>query len=44
MNTLNNALSKRKDVSELILHSDQGFQYTSYKYKAICESRCSIHD
>lgn len=38
MDTLNDALSKRKDVCELILHSDQGFQYTSYEYKAICES------
>lgn len=37
MNTLNDALSKRKDVHGLILHSDQGFQYTSYEYKAICE-------
>jgi len=36
--TLNEAISKRKDVSGLILHSDQGFQYTSYEYKAICES------
>ncbi|MBO5183482.1 MAG: transposase family protein, partial [Bacilli bacterium] len=24
--------------SQLIIHSDQGFQYTSYEYKAICES------
>jgi len=38
MDTLNEAISKRKDVSGLILHSDQGFQYTSYEYKAICES------
>ena len=39
MDTLNEALSKRKDVVHgLILHSDQGFQYTSYEYKAICES------
>ena len=38
MDTLNDALNKRKDVSGLILHSNQGFQYTSYKYKAICES------
>lgn len=29
---------KRKDVTGLILHSDQGYQYTSYEYKAICES------
>ena len=38
MDTLNKAISKRKDVHGLILHSDQGFQYTSYEYKAICES------
>ena len=38
MDTLNEAILKRKDVSGLILHSDQGFQYTSYEYKAICES------
>ena len=38
MDTLNAALSKRKDVIGLILHSDQGFQYTSHEYKAICES------
>ena len=37
-NTLNDALSKQKDVSGLIIHSDQGFQYTSFEYKAICES------
>lgn len=36
--TLNEALTKRKDVHGLIIHSDQGFQYTSYEYKAICES------
>ncbi len=36
--TLNEALVKRKDVSGLIIHSDQGFQYTSFEYKAICES------
>ena len=38
MDTLNEAIAKIKDVSGLILHSDQGFQYTSYEYKAICES------
>ena len=36
--TLNEAIEKRKDVSNLIIHSDQGFQYTSFEYKAICES------
>ena len=38
VDTLNDALSKEKDVHGLILHSDQGFQYTSYEYKTICES------
>ena len=38
INTLNEAISKRKDVHGLIIHSDQGFQYTSHEYKAICES------
>ena len=38
IDTLNEAISKRKDVSGLIIHSDQEFQYTSYEYKAICES------
>ena len=39
MDTLNKALAKEKDVNGLIIHSDQGFQYTSYEYKAICESK-----
>lgn len=38
MDTLNEAISKEKDVYGVILHSDQGFQYTSNEYKAICES------
>ena len=38
MDTLNEALKKEKDIHGLILHSDQGFQYTSYEYKTICES------
>ena len=38
IDTLNDALTKRKDVRNLIIHSDQGFQYTSYEYKAICKS------
>ncbi len=37
-NTLNEAIKKEKDVHGLIIHSDQGFQYTSNEYKAICES------
>ena len=39
MDTLNEAITKEKDVQGLIIHSDQGFQYTSYEYKAICESK-----
>ena len=38
IDTLNEAIAKRKDVKGTIIHSDQGFQYTSYEYKAICES------
>ena len=38
IDTLNDAISKEKDVQGLIIHSDQGFQDTSYEYKAICES------
>ena len=38
IDTLNQAIAKRKDVHGLIIHSDQGYQYTSYEYKAICES------
>ena len=38
INTLNEAIAKRKNVYGTILHSDQGFQYTSYEYKVICES------
>ncbi len=38
IDTLNEAISKQKDVHGVILHSDQGFQYTSYEYRAICES------
>ena len=38
IDTLNEALSKEKDVHGLIIHSDQGFQYTSFEYKVICES------
>ena len=36
--TLNEAIAKEKDVKNLIIHSDQGFQYTSFEYKAICEA------
>ena len=39
MDTLNKALELEKDVHGLILHSDQGFQYTSYEYKAVCASK-----
>ena len=38
IDTLNEAIKKEKDVHGLIIHSDQGFQYTSNEYKAICES------
>jgi len=38
IDTLNNAIVKQKDVTGVILHSDQGFQYTSSEYRQICES------
>lgn len=38
MDTLNETIRKQKDVHGVILHSDQGFQYTSNEYKAICKS------
>ena len=38
MDTLNEAICKQKDVHGVILHSDQGFQYTSDEYRAICEA------
>ena len=37
--TLLEAIAKRKDVYGCILHSDQGFQYTSDEYRTICESK-----
>ena len=39
LNTLNKALEIEKDVHGLIIHSDQGFQYTSFEYKAVCASK-----
>ena len=39
IDTLNQALAKRKDVFGCILHSDQGFQYTSNEYKTICAGK-----
>ena len=42
MDTLNTAIRKQKDRYGTILHFNQRFQYTSYKYKAICESN-GIH-
>jgi len=35
---LNEAIEKRKNVHGLIIHSDQGWQYTSFEYKAICNA------
>ena len=39
INTLKLAFEKEKDVRNLIIHSDQGFQYTSFEYKALCNSK-----
>jgi len=39
IDTLNKAFETEKDVHGLIIHSDQGFQYTSHQYKAVCSSK-----
>ncbi len=39
IDTLNQAIAKRKDAYGCILHSDQGFQYTSNEYKTICSDK-----
>lgn len=39
IDTLLQAIAKRKDVYGCILHSDQGYQYTSNEYRMICESK-----
>ncbi len=36
--TLHDALNKEKEVVGCILHSDQGYQYTSKHYHTICQS------
>ncbi len=36
--TLKEALNKEKEVYGCILHSDQGYQYTSQHYQVICQS------
>jgi len=38
IDTLNEAITKTKDLNGLVLHSDQGSQYLSTEYKTICES------
>ena len=38
LDTLKEAISKRKDLNGLVLHSDRGSQYLSTEYKIICES------
>jgi transposase InsO family protein len=38
IDTLNEAITKTKDLNGLVLHSDQGSQYLSTEYKIICES------
>ena len=39
MDTLNKAIKKTKDLSGMIIHSDQGTPYLSYEYKTVCESK-----
>jgi transposase InsO family protein len=39
LDTLNQAVDKKKDLNGLILHSDQGFQYTTYEYLKVCTAQ-----
>lgn len=39
IDTFNKAFEREKDVAGLIVHSDQGFQYTSFEYKALLNSK-----
>lgn len=39
IDTLNEAINIAGNVKGIILHSDQGFQYTSIEYRAICEEK-----
>ena len=39
MDTLNEAIKKRKDVSGLIIHSEHRFKYKTYEYKVTCKSK-----
>lgn len=39
IDTMSEAFNKERDVNGLIIHSDQGFQYTSHQYKALCNSK-----
>ncbi len=38
IDTLKDALNIKKEVYGCVLHSDQGFQYTSLQYQRICQS------
>lgn len=38
LDTLNPAIDLTKNTKGIIIHSDQGFQYTSHEYFAICEA------
>ncbi|WP_426250726.1 transposase [Paenibacillus pabuli] len=42
LQTFENAFNKTKDVTGLIVHSDQGFQYTSYPYRNMDEAQRRI--
>lgn len=42
IDTFEAAFTKEKGVAGLIVHSDQGFQYTSFQYKALLGSRGAL--
>lgn len=39
LDTLKEAIKTEKSLEGLILHSDQGFQYTSWAYKNVCQTK-----
>lgn len=40
--TFNEAFGREGDVRGLVVHSDQGFQYTSFQYRALLSSRGAL--
>ena len=39
IDTLKMAIYKREDITDLIIHTDRGSQYTSKEYRKLCAKR-----